>query len=246
MESCSLETIEEAFMAGGRKRVMDIHDRLSELEKLLRAGSIEHRRRALDELSQMPSESVIPLLEKLSQSKNFQIRRVAVMGLGNHHTAQAFQALKEVIAREKDANVLAEAANSLFEFGEESIPLLQDLFMQQPLWLTRQTILAILMEANCPEVLLSVVRCGLEDPTQTVKETAILALGPLMNGPFETEALEILTPLTSSGNWRDRWRAATTLTLSSSPETQKLLANLLQDPNHYVVAAALEGSISDT
>ena len=106
---------------------MGNQDRLHELETLIRAGSINHRRQALDELAQMPSEAVIPLLEKLSHSENFQIRRVAVMGLGNHRTAKAFQALKDVIDREQVANVLAEAANSLFEFGEPSIPLLQEL-----------------------------------------------------------------------------------------------------------------------
>ncbi|NEQ42782.1 MAG: HEAT repeat domain-containing protein [Leptolyngbya sp. SIOISBB] len=223
---------------------MENSDRLHQLERLIRAGSIEDRRRALDELAQMPAESVVPLLEALSQSENFQIRRVAVMGLGNHCTDQAFQVLTDILAREKDDNVIAEAANSLFEFGERAIPLLADLFIQQPYWLTRQTILAILMEAHCPEVLLSVVRLGLEDPTQTVKETAILALAPLMNGPFETAALEILTPLASSESWRDRWRSATTLSLSGHLEAQKLLAGLRQDPNHYVVAATLEGSIT--
>lgn len=222
---------------------MDNRDRLLELENQIRAGSINHRRQALDELAQMPSELVVPLLEKLTYSENFQIRLVAVMGLGNHLTDAAFQVLTDVLKREKDANVLAESANSLFEFGESSIPLLQALFMQQPLWLTRQTILSILMEADCPEVLLSVVRTGLEDSTQTVKETAILALGPLMNSPFEADALAILTPIASSENWRDRWRTATTLSLSSNPVAKKLLATLRQDPNHYVVAAVLEADV---
>ncbi|MEM6519742.1 MAG: hypothetical protein AAF722_10495, partial [Cyanobacteria bacterium P01_C01_bin.70] len=40
--------------------------------------------------------------------------------------------------------------------------------------------------------------------------------------------------------WRDRWRSATTLSLSQSSEAQKLLAILRQDSNHYVVAAVLE------
>ena len=53
------------------------------------------------------------------------------------------------------------------------------------------------MEANYPKVLLSVIQVGLEARPQAVKETAILALGPLMNSPFEAEALEILTPQTS-------------------------------------------------
>ncbi|MEM6519956.1 MAG: HEAT repeat domain-containing protein, partial [Cyanobacteria bacterium P01_C01_bin.70] len=96
------------------------------------------------------------------------------------------------------------------------------------------------MEAACPEVLLSVARAGLEDPTQTVQETAILALGPLMNSSLEPEALAVLAPLVASEDWRDRWRSATTLSLSQSSEAQKLLAILRQDSNHYVVAAVLE------
>ena len=119
---------------------MDNYDHLDELETLIRAGFIDHRRQALDELAQMPSGAVTPLLIKLSYSANFQtysanfqIRRIAVMGVGHHPTSQAFQACMEVGARQQVANVVAEAANSLFEFGEQSISLLQDLFMQQPL-----------------------------------------------------------------------------------------------------------------
>lgn len=218
-------------------------DRLRKLEAMLRSGSINEGRLALNELARMPSLEAIPLLQKLAQDNNFQLRRLAAMGLGNHRTEAAFQTLKTISTQEQDGNVLAEAANSLFEFGEQSIPLLQAIFSQQSNWLTRQTILAILMEADQPEVLLAVVQEGLADPTQTVKETAILALGPLIGGPFEEEALALLTPLAASEHWRDRWRAATTLSLSSSPEAKHLLAALSRDSNHYVVAVALEAGI---
>ena len=223
---------------------MDSRDRLGQLEALLRDGSINQSRMALDELAQMPSEVVVPMLQTLTKAKNFQIRRLAVIGLGNHRTEASFQALKETLDQEKDGNVLAEAANSLFEFGDTAIPLLQALFSRCDEWLTRQTILSILMEAKQPEVLLDVVRAGLRDSTQTVRETAILAMGPLMNGPVEPEALTLLRELATAPNWRDRWRSATTLSLSSSAEAKRLLAMLSQDENHYVVAAALESGFA--
>ena len=224
---------------------MDNVDRLHQLEAMLRDGSINESRIALDELAQMPADSAIPVLQRLTQSENFQTRRLAMMGLGNHCTDAAFQALKNVLTSEQDANVLAEAANSLFEFGQVSLPLLQDLFLRNSHWLLRQSILSILMEADQGEVLLTVVRAGLEDTTQTVKETAILALGPLMNSSWESEALVLLTQTASAAYWRDRWRSATTLSLSNNPEAKRLLADLRQDENHYVVAAALEGNLRD-
>lgn len=41
----------------------------------------------------------------------------------------------------------------------------------------------------------------------------------------------------------DRWRSATTLSLSHNAEAKRLLAILQRDENHYVVAAALEEGI---
>ncbi|MEL6381633.1 MAG: HEAT repeat domain-containing protein [Cyanobacteria bacterium J06626_18] len=222
---------------------MNNADRLNQLENVLRNGSINESRMALDELAQMPPEKAVPILRRLTQAENFQTRRLAMMGLGNHRADAAFQVLKDVLAQEQDANVLAEAANSLFEFGQVSLPLLQDLFLRSSHWLLRQSILSILMEVDQGDVLLAVVRVGIEDATQTVKETAILALGPLMNSPWETEAISLLSQTASAEYWRDRWRSATTLSLSDNPEAKQLLASLRQDKHHYVVAAALEGNL---
>ncbi|MGF1521590.1 MAG: HEAT repeat domain-containing protein [Leptolyngbyaceae cyanobacterium] len=224
---------------------MNNADRLNQLESMLRDGSINESRIALDELAQMPPEKAVPVLQRLTQAANFQTRRLAMMGLGSHRTDEALQILKQVLTQEQDANVLAEAANSLFEFGPASLPLLQDLFLCNAHWLLRQSILSILMEAEHGDVLLTVARAGLEDATQTVRETAILALGPLMNSPWEAEALALLAPTATAANWRDRWRSATTLSLSHSPEAKRLLAVLRQDENHYVVAAALEGNLQN-
>lgn len=59
------------------------------------------------------------------------------MGWGNHFTEESFTVLKQIIETERDSNVLAEAANSLFEFGDRFIPLLQQLFINSENWLAR-------------------------------------------------------------------------------------------------------------
>jgi HEAT repeat protein len=218
-------------------------NRLSQLEALLRSGAVNQRKQALDELATCPADLAVPLLQRLATDPDFLCRRFAVMGLGNHRTEASLQVLKQLLAQETDDNVVAEIANSLFEFGDAAIPLLQQLFERSHHWLTRQTIISILMEANHDAVLLTVIRAGLQDETQAVKETAILATGSLLKGSLKEEALNILLELATSADWRDRWRAATALTLATDPRATKMLIKLQQDPNHYVVAAALEASL---
>ncbi|MBW4552913.1 MAG: HEAT repeat domain-containing protein [Aphanocapsa sp. GSE-SYN-MK-11-07L] len=218
-------------------------DRLAQLESLLRSGSLDQCKLALDDLAQTPSDLAVPILQRLSENPDFLRRRFAVMGLGNHQTPESLTILKDLLAKEQDSNVIAEVANSLFEFGNLAIPLLEQLFYRDRNWLTRQTILAILTEANQDQVLLAVIKEALIDETQTVKETAILALGGLLDRRYHEEALELLTSLAQAPDWRDRWRAATALRRSADPKARQVLADLQTDQNHYVVAAALEGSL---
>lgn len=219
-------------------------ERLIQLESWLRSGAINQRKQAIDELVGCASDMAVPILQRLSADSDFLCRRFAVMGLGNHRTEAAFQTLKDRLGQEQDDNVLAEIANSLFEFGDQSIPLLQQLFEQNRHWLTRQTILSILMESNQDEILLAVIREALLDETQTVRETAILALGQLLKGSLQQEALDLLVELAEAEFWRDRWRAATALTLATDPRAKPVLAKLQQDNNHYVAAAALESGLA--
>lgn len=57
-------------------------------------------------------------MTELAQDEDFALRKIAVMGFGNHPTEESFQLLKQILENEQDANVLSEAANSLFEFGD--------------------------------------------------------------------------------------------------------------------------------
>jgi HEAT repeat protein len=218
-------------------------DRLTELETMIRSGAIDQRKTALDELAQCPADVAVPILQQLAMDNDFLCRRFAVMGLGNHRTEASLQVLKDRLQQEPDDNVLAEIANSLFEFGEASVPLLQQLFERNRHWLTRQTILSVLMESNQDEVLLAVIREALQDETQTVKETGILALGKVLKGAYQEEALNLLAELATASYWRDRWRAATALCLTTAPRAKQLLAKLQTDENHYVVAAAMEAGL---
>ncbi len=218
-------------------------ERLAQLEQDLRSAPVNVCKEALDMLRHCPSEKAVPLFVAIAQDGEFLRRRFAVMGLGNHQTEASFQALRMLAQEEADSNVLAEIANSLFEFGEPSLPLIQDIFDGHSNWLLRQSIISIVMESDRDDMLLDMVQKALDDEEQSVVETGILALGKLLKGSEATSALDLLEGLASNQYWRIRWRTATTLTLSEDARAKALLATLQKDEHHRVVAAALEGSV---
>ena len=215
-------------------------ERLEQLKLQLRNNNIYQRQLALNELANIPSESALPVLQELLESPDFALRRIAVMGLGNHKTEESFELLTRVLATEKDANVLAETANSLFEFGDRAIQPLQQLFIDSDNWLVRQTIVSILVDSNNPDVLLQIANMAIADRDQTTKETGILALSRLLNTSLKQEALDVFSDLSEAKYWRTRWRAAIALTASQDPKARELLSKLQRDEHYRVVAAALE------
>lgn len=219
-------------------------DELSKLEDDLRSSALNVRIAALNTLAAQSADTAVPVLKRLANETSFLLRRLAVMGFGNHAPdPAALESLKTLLDKETDGNVMAEVANSLYEFGDVSIPLLVQLFDTNENWLVRQTVLSILQESNHFDVLLNVALKALDDSTQTVKETAILSLRQVLMSPLQPQALEALTKLANGSVWRDRWRAATALTGCDHPQAIKLLTKLQQDENHYVVAAALDASM---
>lgn len=210
------------------------------LELKLRANALNERKAALDELATFPSEVAVPILQKLANENDVALCRLAVMGLGNHRTEASFQALQEILQHNKDANVLSEAANSLLEFGDLAIPLLQQLFEQSDNWLVRSSVIYMLMETPHYEVLLALAVDALEDETPFVQEAGILALGQVLKSSLKNQALALLTELADDPVWQKRWRVAIALKNCQDPQAKQLLAKLQQDENFRVVAAALE------
>ncbi|MEM9926511.1 MAG: HEAT repeat domain-containing protein [Cyanobacteria bacterium P01_D01_bin.50] len=214
---------------------------IEQIEINLRNEALNIRKAALDSLAEYPWEVAVPILEKLAREKDFALRRLAVMGLGNHTSEASYEQLLQIIQHELDSNVLAEAANSIFEFGDIAVPILQELFENSENWLVRQTVLSLFVETTYYETSLTLAKTALQDnDIQTLKETAILVLGQLLKSALRDQALQILTELADSENWRIRWRVAAALQYTQDLSARKLIAKLQQDRHYRVVAAALE------
>lgn len=216
------------------------NDRLEQIKLNLRDNAINKRKDALDELAKTSPDEALPVLKQLAQDNDFALRKIAAMGFGNHLTEESFQLLRHILVTEKDANVIAEAANSIFEFGDRSIEPLKNLFATSDNWLVRQTIISILVDSDDPQVLLEVAKQALADEDQTTKETGILALSRLLNSPLQEEVLQLFSILAEDPFWRTRWRTAISLTASQDVKARLILAKLQQDEHYRVAAAALE------
>ncbi len=221
---------------------MDSEQR-QEIVTNLRSSRIDLRKQALDKLVAFDAVVAIPILKELAQEKDFGLRCWAMMGFKSYQTPESFEFLNQILEQEQDNSVLAEAANSIFEFGEEAIAPLQDLFDRCDYWLVRHTVVSVLVESEDPQVLLQIIKKAIADSDQTTKEVGILALNRLLKTDLKAEALAIFTELATAEQWRTRWRTAIALSNSSEPKAKELLAQLRQDQNHRVVAAALEQNI---
>jgi HEAT repeat protein len=213
---------------------------IERIEVNLRAEALNQRKAALDELAGYPPDVAVPILQNLVYEKDFLLRRLGVMGLGNHKTENSLQLLQEIIAQEQDGNVLAEAANSIFDFGDKAIPILTELFYKCDNWLVRQTVISLLIEASDSDALFSVAISGLKDDTETVKYTSILALGYLLKTPLHSQALDLLTNMATDEDWRIRWKTTQALQFTKDIKAKVIITKLQQDEHYRVVAAALE------
>jgi HEAT repeat protein len=93
---------------------------LEQIDRDLRDRAIDKQKAALDMLAKVPADVAVPILARLLASSDFMQRRVAVMGLGNHRVEESFQLLAGVITNDLDPNVMGEAANSIFDFGDRA------------------------------------------------------------------------------------------------------------------------------
>jgi HEAT repeat protein len=213
---------------------------LEQIDRDLRDRALDKQKAGLDKLANLPADVAVPILAKLLASSDFMQRRIAVMGLGNHLVEPSFQLLAGVLKNDLDPNVMGEAANSIFDFGDRAIPLLVNLFKDTNNWLVRQSIISLLLDTSHHPEILTIAEIAIADETQSVKEVGILALGHLLTSPLQQPALSLLLDLCSDPFWRNRWRAAISLQRLKNPATTAAISKLQQDEHFRVVAAALE------
>ncbi len=215
---------------------------LQQIEAFLESPNPQARMKAMAELRKFEADIVVPLLKQKLDDKQFVCRSFVAMGLGFKRNEEAYEALLEMLSREKDYNVISEIANSLSKYGEQALPQLVEIFEQQSHWLIRRSILATMEDFDCHESILQLCRLGICDEEDlTVKRSAITLLGRLKETPYQAEALQLLLQAAEDASAYIRIGAARQLRQYDDEAAQAAVAKLRQDSDHRVVGAVLEG-----
>ena len=186
---------------------------LAALREAILCGDPSRAMPALVGLREVPVEQAVPLLLLGLEQSMFMVRSLSCAGLGVKQNEAGWQALVAAMQGDEDANVRAEAANSLVSHClERAWPLLRDVFAADQQWLVRCSILSALAEqpAIDPAWLLELASMAIKDADGTVR----------------VGGAEILARLVRE---------------QGAAEARALLQQLQADPDHRVVAAALNG-----
>jgi len=186
---------------------------LAALREAILCGDPSRAMPALVGLREVPVEQAVPLLLLGLEQSMFMVRSLSCAGLGVKQNEAGWQALVAAMQGDEDANVRAEAANSLVSHSlERAWPLLRDGFAADQQGLVRCSILSALAEqpAIDPAWLLELASMAITDADGTVR----------------VGGAEILARLVRE---------------QGAAEARVLLQQLQADPDHRVVAAALNG-----
>ncbi len=189
-----------------------------EIETKLNDSDFQHRLKAISALKGYDPGVAVTLLVSKLHDPEFLVRSFVAMGLGKQKTPESFAALLEIMKFDNTPNVRAEAANSLSLFGTVAASHLVVTFYQDEHWLVRRSILAALVEMNCPYELFEVCNQAVNDEDPNVQESAVDALGSLNGTAQEAPALELLLKLVNAPSERLRTRVASTLQKFNSPQ----------------------------
>jgi HEAT repeat protein len=213
---------------------------LADIKTALDNPDFQYRLKAIAALKAHPPDVAVPLLLSKLHDPEFLVRTFVARELNHQQTAESFAALLELIKFDNTPSVRAEAANSLSLFGRVSVSHLVLAFVQDDHWLVRRSILAALSEIDCPTELYEVCIEGLAGEDLSVQEESIHAIATLAGSTLHDTALAKLLELAIGDLAYQRMHTAYALKQFNEPAAKAALHQLRQDPDHQVVAAALE------
>lgn len=214
-----------------------------QIEDCLSSSDPQLRLRGITALRGYQADLAVPLLQRCYADQAVMVRSFVAIGLGHKQNSSAFATLLDLLQHDGDANVRAEAANSLAKYGALAVPLLVDAFHINAAWIIRISILLALMDSNYPEDLLALAVAGVSDTDVIVQETSVQCLAHLARSAVREGALEQVLSLAASTQWQLRRQAALALPAFVAPSAQAAREQLRQDPDHRVVGAVLEALI---
>jgi HEAT repeat protein len=204
------------------------------LAQQLESPNSRDRLIALAGLRDVEPEAALPLIKKVLQDDNLQIRSMAVFALGLKRTAESFDLLLQVLTTDPDYGVRASAVGALGYLEDERAlePLLRA-FYEETDWLVRFSAAVALGNLKAPKAEQALL-AALDSGEPLLEQAAIAALGEI----GAVTAVEKILNFAAAEDWLTRLRLAEALGNLPSPKTQSALAYLVWDSHPQVAEAA--------
>ncbi len=221
------------------------------LTQQLETGDLKTRKLALAALRKVPAEQAVPLIKKVLDDKNEQVRSMAIFALGIKQTDECYALLLTILETDPDYGIRADAAGALgyLEDPRAFDPLVKALYEDVD-WLVRFSAAVSLGNLKNPEAHDALIS-ALGSKEVVIQQAAIAALGEIK----DLSAIDHILAFVQSEDWLVRQRLAEALGNLQSDKSLSALRYLAKDDHPQVSEAAqisltrieesIEGRIED-
>ncbi|MGQ9866993.1 MAG: HEAT repeat domain-containing protein [Pseudanabaenaceae cyanobacterium] len=207
---------------------------LAAIAQQLESENSRDRLLGLAALKDVDPEAAVPLILKVIDDRNDNVRGMAIFALGVKPTAACLPVLVRLLETETDYSIRAAAAGALGYLGDVRAfePLLRT-FYEDTEWLVRFSAavsLGNLGDNRAYEALVG----ALDSPEVVLQQAAIAALGEI----GDCRCVDKLLTFVQAEDWLVRQRLAEALGHLPTPKSRQALQFLTKDAHPQVAAAA--------
>jgi HEAT repeat protein len=207
---------------------------LEQVSQQLDSLNSRDRLLALVSLRDVAPEVAVPLIKKVLQDDNLQVRSMAVFALGLKPTAECLPLLLEILTNEPDYSIRAGAAGALGYLQDVGAlePLVRTLYEDTD-WLVRFSAAVSLGNLKDPRAYAVLIQ-ALNSAEVVLHQAAIAALGEIK----AISAVDHILRFAQAEDWLVRQRLAEALGNLPTPKSLAALKYLEKDSQHQVAEAA--------
>ena len=207
---------------------------LEAISAQLESENSKDRMLALAMLRNVEPQVAAPLVRKVVNDVNLQVRSMAVFAMGLKADAETFSILARLVETDPDYGIRADAAGALGYLEDpRAFEVLVRAFYEDTDWLVRFSAAVALGNLKDPRAH-DVLVAALQSEEVVIQQAAIAAIGEV----GDVDGVEHVLKFAQSEDWLVRQRLAEALANLPSPKTMPALRFLEKDAHSQVAEAA--------
>lgn len=207
---------------------------LDHISAQLESDNSKDRMLALAMLRDVEPQAAAPLVRKVINDANLQVRSMAVFAMGLKPDEETFDILVKLVETDPDYGIRADAAGALgYLEDRRAFEVLVRAFYEDTDWLVRfsaAVALGNLKDPRAHDVLVE----ALQSEEVVIQQAAIAAIGEV----GDIDGVDDILNFAQAEDWLVRQRLAEALANLPTPKTEPALRFLAKDPHPQVAEAA--------